>query len=168
MAYTDLSTLHSPTAGTRPPASWGAAVNDNFADYYDNFGSKVGAWTSYTPTLTQSATITKTTTYARYIKYGRLVIAQGVLVATSNGTANNAIQIGLPTTAAQTLVPVGQLWWIASGVYYPVVAALGTTSTFVGLIPATGLNLGQTSAGYDNQVATGDTITFSVQYEATS
>lgn len=51
MAYTDLDTIHTPTAGAAVPATWGAQVNANFDHYYDNFGSKLGAWTSYTPTI---------------------------------------------------------------------------------------------------------------------
>lgn len=163
------------TNATRPTGVEGLKIYETDTDTeYTYSGStwvptaSLGAWTNYTPTLTQSATISKTVTYARYTKTGRTVTAEGVLVATSNGTANNAIQVGIPVTAVQTLVPVGQMWWIASGVYYPVTVALGTTSTFVGLIPATGLNLGNTSGGYDNQVASGDTIGFAVTYEAAS
>lgn len=168
MAYQDLDSIHVPSAGQRPPAAWGTQVNANFDEIYTQLLAKLGAWTSYTPTLTQSATIGKTVTYARYVKLGRLVIAQGVLVATSSGSSNNIIQIGIPVPAVQTLIPVGQLWWVASGVYYPVAAALGTSTTFVGLIPATSLNLGQTFAGYDNQVASGDTLAYSVVYESAS
>lgn len=29
--FVDLNTIHVPTANTRPPAAWGAQVNDNFA-----------------------------------------------------------------------------------------------------------------------------------------
>jgi hypothetical protein len=132
--------------------------------------SRLGAGIDFVPTLTQGVTVTKTTTYARYEKVGRWVTAQGVLACTSAGTANTAIQIGIPAglTAVQTLVPVGLVWWIASGVYYPVPAALGTTTTFVGLILGSALNLGQTSGTFDNQIASGDTIAFNIRFEATT
>ena len=168
MSYVDLDSIHVPAAGTRPPASWGLQVNENFDQLNTEFIGKLGAWTSYVPAWTQSVPITKSITYARYLKVGRLVIAQGVLVATSAGTANNPITVTLQIPAVQTLIPVGHIWWVASGIYYDSPAVLGTTTSFVGVIRATGLNLGQTSTGWDNQVASGDTYAFAVQYESAS
>lgn len=204
--YIDLSTLHTPTPGGHPPATWGAQVRENDQWFQQNRrevctsstlptgfegleiyetdtnrawlhdGSSfipwgnVSAWNTYTPSLTQSATITKTVTYARYWKHGRTVVAQGSLAATSNGTANNVIKIGLPVAGVATLVPGGLIWWIASGVYYPAFAAMDTTSTIVGVLPTLAVNLGQTAtvggSAYDNQVASGDTLAFSFVYEA--
>lgn len=34
MAYVTLSTLHNPTTGTAPPATWGDQINDNFEYVY--------------------------------------------------------------------------------------------------------------------------------------
>lgn len=61
-----------------------------------------GAWLSYTPTLTQSVTVTKTVNYAKYMQVGKLVVVQVFLSVTGAGTAANAILVGLPVTAAQT------------------------------------------------------------------
>lgn len=60
----------------------------------------LGAWQSYTPTLTQSATITKTVTRARYTRYGRFIQGQFSLTASSSGTTANAVAVGLPVAAA--------------------------------------------------------------------
>jgi hypothetical protein len=143
-------------------------LRDNMDYLQQEFVAKLGQWTSYVPTWTQGATISKTVTYSRYIKLGRLVIAQGVLVATSNGTANTAIQVSLPVAAVQVLATVGQIWWIGSSLYYETTAALGTSTSFVGVLRGTSLNLGQTSAGWDNQVASGDTYSYHIFYESAS
>lgn len=208
MPYVDLNSLHTPTPGDSPPATWGSQVRENDEWFQANRrevctsstlptgfegleiyetdtnrmwlhdGSafkpigNLSAWNTYTPTLTQSATISKTVTYARYNQIGRQVVAQGSLAATSAGTANNVIKIGLPVTGVQTLVPGGMIWWIASGVYYTACAAMDTTSTIVGVLPTLAVNLGQTAtvggSAYDNQVASGDTLAFSFVYEAAS
>jgi hypothetical protein len=151
-----------------PASDLNTHVRDDMDYLNQEVVAKLGQWTSYVPTWTQSATISKTVTYSRYIKLGRLVIVQGVLVATSAGTANNAIQVSLPFPAVQVLATVGQIWWIASSVYQETTAALGTSTTFVGVIRGTGLNLGHTSAGWDNQVASGDTYSYHIFYESTS
>jgi hypothetical protein len=102
MAYVDLDSIHVPSAGNRPPASWGAQVNENFDVLYDEYLAKLGVWTSWTPTVTQAGSITKTVTYARYIKLGRLVIAQAYLAITGAGSSATAVTVSLPVTAAQS------------------------------------------------------------------
>ena len=57
------------------------------------------AWVDYTPTLTQSATITKTITNARYCQIQKTVFVQVYMIATSAGTAGNILKIGLPIAA---------------------------------------------------------------------
>jgi hypothetical protein len=57
------------------------------------------AWVDYTPTLTQSATVTKTIVIARYCQFQKTIIGQVVLNATSAGTIGNAVRIGLPIAA---------------------------------------------------------------------
>lgn len=67
------------------------------------FGS---AWTSWTPTMTQSGAVTITTTYAKYAIFGRLVVCQGDLTMTSAGTATNPIILAsLPSAIAPALTP---------------------------------------------------------------
>ena len=52
------------------------------------------AWRDWTPTVTQSGSVTVTVTYARYIVLARTVITQAQLSITGSGTGNNAIVIG--------------------------------------------------------------------------
>lgn len=67
-------------------------------------------WISYTPTLTQTVAVTKTVSYAKYMKVGRLVTVNFLLAVTGSGTAATAIKVGLPVTAAYSgggTLPVG-------------------------------------------------------------
>jgi hypothetical protein len=58
------------------------------------------AWTSWTPTVTQSGSVTVTNTRSRYARYGRTIIATFNLAVTGTGTTANAIVVSLPVTAA--------------------------------------------------------------------
>jgi hypothetical protein len=62
--------------------------------------NSAGTWQDYTPTWTQSATITKTVDWARYMQLNDLVIGSVKMTASSAGTADNKILIGLPVTAS--------------------------------------------------------------------
>ena len=57
-------------------------------------------WTSYTPVITQGATITKTVTNAIYTRVNRIVFFQIQLALTSAGTANTPILIDAPVAAS--------------------------------------------------------------------
>lgn len=54
---------------------------------------------SWTPTITQSATVTTTVTRANYHRVGAFVYAQADLAITGTGTAGNAIACSLPVVA---------------------------------------------------------------------
>lgn len=58
------------------------------------------AWESYTPTVTQGATITFTNTYSKYARINKIVIYSFNLALTSAGTAANNLQITLPINVA--------------------------------------------------------------------
>lgn len=59
------------------------------------------AWATYTPTLLQSATVTKTVTYARWVRLGRTIHFALKLVVTGAGTAANPVRVGLPVAGLQ-------------------------------------------------------------------
>lgn len=168
MTWTDLDSINTPTSGKRAPAAWGAAVNANMDHLNDNVLAKLGQWTSFTPYLTQSNTPTKTYTYARYMKLGRLVIAQVYIVLTSSGTAGNNINVGIQGTAAQSGVPVGQFYVYdaSAGLNYTGVAALATTTSVYGLVSGSAGVLG--AAGFTAALAAGDAVLYNIQYEAAS
>jgi hypothetical protein len=59
--------------------------------------------TNFTPTMSQLGGITLSTATGRYIRYGPLVIATTRCIASSSGTASNALVVGgLPVTALDT------------------------------------------------------------------
>ena len=58
-----------------------------------------GTWSTWTPTLVQGVTVTATVAAARYMKIGKMITGQVLLVATSTGTANNNIKVTLPFAA---------------------------------------------------------------------
>ena len=59
-----------------------------------------GEFQTYTPTWTQSATITKTVNWARYTQLNKFVYVSMKMTASSAGTASNNILVGLPVTAS--------------------------------------------------------------------
>jgi hypothetical protein len=71
--------------------------------------NSAGAWQDYTPTWTQNATITKTVNWARYTKLNKWVQVSIKMTATSAGTANNVIKVGLPVNAATNNGVIGSL-----------------------------------------------------------
>lgn len=71
--------------------------------------NSAGSWQDYTPTWTQSATITKTTNWARYTQLGKWVQGSIKMTASSAGTANNKILVGLPVSASTNNFIIGQM-----------------------------------------------------------
>lgn len=130
-----------------------------------------GAWTDYTPTLTQSATVTKTVSYARYRKVGRKVDVAMLLSVTGTGTAGQEIVVGLPPfTPVQTnnqSAGVGDVFDSSAVLDYFAVVAIGS-STFK-LFP-TSVN-GVTALGgaaFTAALANGDAIRATFSYESTT
>lgn len=70
----------------------------------------MNAWEAYTPTLTQSATVTKTVDRATFVRQGRVVTGQFSLSVTGAGTAGNAVRLGLPVAAVATGIVCGTAW----------------------------------------------------------
>lgn len=129
------------------------------------------AWTAYTPTLTQTGAVTKTVTYARYQRVGRLIVAQFALSCTGAGTGGIAVIMGLPVAAA-AVIPAGQtigagkIGDASTGLAYRGLAELLTATTF-GFIPTSGTNnnyLG--TVEFTAALASGDGISATVTYEA--
>jgi hypothetical protein len=69
--------------------------------------NSAGAWQDYTPTWTQSATITKTVNWARFTQLNKLVQGSIKMTASSAGTANNKILVGLPVGASTNNFIIG-------------------------------------------------------------
>ena len=168
MAYSDLDSIHVPAAGNRAPASWGLQVNANFDAIYDDVLAKLGQWTSYTPSLQQGGNVSKTVTYARYIKLGRLVIAEIYLQVTGSGSSSTAIEVGLPVTAAQSIVSTGtfRVYDASVPTNRTGIAVLANTGEVSGLMDNVTDYMG--AAGFTAALASSDSVIVNVTYEAAS
>lgn len=148
-------------------ANWNAHVRDNLKALLP---LDIVAWTSYTPTFTQSGAVSKTVTYAKYQQIGKIVTVRGLLVCTGSGTANALITIGLPVTAATTTdVPCGT-GYIKTTSWFPGLATTVSTTT-IALIDATAstgssLGLGQTGTAASGALASTNQVGFFACYEA--
>lgn len=134
-----------------------------------------GAWTSWTPAVTQSNSVASTNTRSRYAKHGRTVIAYCNVAITGTGTPDNAILVTLPVAAAD----INCLRHVGVGVWFdnsPFSSAKGTvtgaTTTTVGFeVMINGNNvfrLGESISGYGTAITTNDGISFTAIYEAAS
>lgn len=165
------------TSGTRPASPVeGMVIYETDTDKLQVYGgaawvevATTAAWSTYTPTLTQSGAVTKTVTYARYQRIGRMVTAEFLLSITGTGTAANAVSIGLPFTAAQAAnmaAGSGYIFDTSAGVTFGGIAMLATTSTVV-LQPTSADAAGALGVSvFAAALASGDSVSGSITYEA--
>lgn len=126
----------------------------------------VDAWTSYTPTLTQSTTLTKTVTYARYQRIGRTIHMAVDLAITSAGVSGNNIVLGLPLTASVVTGVVGVFRYFDAGNTIYTGTALGaSTTTVVFYVSSNGNAMGVNPTF---AAASGDSLQCQITYEALS
>jgi len=125
-----------------------------------------GAWTSWSPSITQSGSVTYTGT-GKYEKVGRSVRYAGVFNITSAGTGGVIVKIGAPVTAAAANVPTGTGWIYDLSVTtnYRGPVNLWDTSTFS--IVSAG-NGGMGANEFTAALASGDVISIAGTYEAAS
>lgn len=126
------------------------------------------AWTNYTPTFSQTATITKTVQYAKYMQVGKLVFCNGTVTATSSGTSGGIVQIGLPVTPLITSnAAIGTfLFTGGAGHYVNKVgsATVASSSTFGGFVQDGVSNWFGVNPAF--QILSGDYIYWQIVYEA--
>ena len=125
-----------------------------------------GAWTSWTPTVTQSGSVTVTNTRSRYARYGRMIVAEFDLQATASGSAGSGVLVSLPVTAASvsSVNGVGSILDGGTGYYVGVWQAFSTTTVQLIAHAQTGAVGGTPSFA----LASGDFIRGTVTYEAAS
>lgn len=171
------STAARDAAITAPVAGQVAATTDTYslwfrgASAWVQVGPLATTWATWTPTLTQSGTVTATVTYGRYMRVGRTIIAQCDLAATGAGTGNNKITVSLPVTAAAAgsrVVGSGHVYDTSGAVNYSQNAVLDSTTTAAIHSTGAGQLLGVTGSAFNGALAAGDAITFSLTYEAAS
>lgn len=131
------------------------------------------AWTTYTPTLTQSGAVSKTTSYGSYMRLANFVLVQVYLDVTGAGTGNNAITFTLPIAAlaGTPARPIGDGFVTdasASTQYNAVIRILSTTTAgFYSGNAATSssLALGLTSSPMGAALANTDVVAATVAYQ---
>ena len=129
-----------------------------------------GAWSTYTPTLTQSATPTKTVTIGRYARIGRTIVGTVSLAVTSSGTAANAVLVGLPVASIAYAVNgsalgVGTIFDTSASSFYTgalIYVSTTTAAIYGGGGVASALGITQFTAA----IASGDVVTYNFCYEA--
>lgn len=139
--------------------------------------NSAGTWSTYTPSWTQSATITKTVNWARYSQLNKLVQVQVKMTSSAAGTANNVIKVGLPVNASSNNFVMGYGLIIDaslnSGTIYPIVPVYDTTSTVKFVAPTVSGDsdydnsyVGQTASQLAFTLASSDIIFLTLTYEA--
>jgi hypothetical protein len=132
-----------------------------------------GAWTSFTPTLWQNATVTATLNRAVYMQIGKLVIGHVHFTSGGTGTTNSSgIQIRnteLPAPAYTTNpLSIGSGDYQLSGGNFLVLSVVQASATAFGFYRdgysyTTGSSVG---AGGISAIASGDKIRCHFMYEA--
>jgi hypothetical protein len=153
--------------------SWnGAALTESDINLY--LMGEGGAWTTWTPTITQSGSVTCTVNRATYGRWGRMIQATAFLTVTGTGTASNAVVIGgLPAAAAYSTgsIGYGAISDLSATRTYPGIAALSSTTAFVFLGTSTvsaDIQLGVATSAFTAALANTDQISFTIMYEAAS
>jgi hypothetical protein len=166
------------TSATRPAGTAGQLIYETDTTRYMgynggwvNFGL-LAAWNTYAPSVVQSGVVTHTDSYARYFKIGRLVSFIVVLDITGTGTANTAVSVSLPFTAAVSntnmTIGSGHIRDVSAGLKYFGLAVQASTTTVALLEIAQGTDrlLGATGASFAAALASPDFISIQATYEA--
>jgi hypothetical protein len=152
--------------------SWnGAALTESDINLY--LTGEGGAWTTWTPTLQQAGVVTATVNHAVFGRWGRLIMASFRLTATGAGSANIAVQVSLPVTAARAVGSLGSgvIFDLSAGLLYSGTPILASTTGLqfeghgAGVSPN---SLGSTGSYFTAALAAGDVVTATITYEAAS
>lgn len=129
-----------------------------------------GAWTSFTPAITQSSGVTATVSRSTYQRSGRMITWTFSLVVTGTGTASNPIRVSIPVTAATSGfvgVGAGLIYDSSATTTYAGTWSLNTTSS-IEMFRDGAANVAVGQAGMTAALASGDQITGTIVYEAAS
>lgn len=151
--------------------TWVAGDVVTAADVTTYLSGEGGAWSTWTPAITQSGAVTATVNHAVYGRWGRLIVASFRLTVTGAGTSSNAVAISLPVTAARSIgsVGTGLIFDTSASLSYTGQCDIASTTTIqyspqgVGVSPN---SLGATGSGFTAALAVGDVLTGFLTYEA--
>lgn len=140
---------------------------------WSTVGPVHGALTSWTPTVTQSGSVTVTVNYAKYQRVGRMIMGWFKVTCTGSGTISNPVIIGgIPATAAASDVGIGPatLYDTSTTQNWLGLLTLESTTTF-SIASGDGSTGGDARFGMDqftNALASGDIIKGAFTYEASA
>lgn len=123
-------------------------------------------WMTFTPTLTQSAAVTKTVTSASYTQIGKTVTAEIVLAITGAGTAGQPIKVGLPVPARASNAVVGSGSMYDASASFRYVCEVGAATVSELYLGANGNSTDVLGVSPSLALAAGDGIRINVTYEA--
>jgi hypothetical protein len=130
-----------------------------------------GAWSSWSPTITQSGSVAYSGSYGGSGRWGRKIVAQGEFNITGTGTAANIVTVALPATAVNVGHPIGNGWIYdaSTGLFHfgQILTQTTTTASFIIQTNGSGATyLGTTS--FTAALASGDIVCVNLCYEAAS
>ena len=193
--YLDISSVISPSAGTHTYKlslqgtagtidSTPGATNPAFILVEDVTGTLWNgttvtsgmvaseAWTDFSLTWTQGATVTYTTSHCRYIKFGRMVHVVMRLDATGAGTATTALFTTLPVNAFFTVTEptlgAGFFYDASANLIYPIHIQLASATQirFRGVTSTANADFGVTGSPFALAIASGDILSLGFTYES--
>lgn len=176
--YVRQQVVTTCTSGTRPTGVEGRCIfetDTNLLLTYDGSSwvqmGATGAWVSWTPTVTQSGSVTVTNTRSRYTRHGRTIHFSINVSVTGSGTASNEIVVSLPVEAASandiTAAGTGLVYDDSVGIVYPGIMYPSSTTAF--RLKASDVSTGVSligSGAFAAGLASSDWIRVSGTYEA--
>jgi hypothetical protein len=135
-----------------------------------------GAWTTWTPVVTQGSTPSLTVYSAVYMRVGRMITFEALVNITSTATAANDITISLPIAAKARYSGTNLIYFGVGAIYNANLGIInsGPLNTISGLadkvrIKATSSSTSTQFLGgfeFTEALTTGDTVSVSGTYEA--
>jgi hypothetical protein len=176
----DANTILAATADNTPVAlTVGAstflgrkAAGDISAMSVTEAGTLLGAYTSYTPTITQGVTITTSSLTANYCQIGKHVHAYGACVVSNSGTSGQGIGLTLPVTpqslpgTAGGAIGVGMILDASATWYKALVINDGPGMVFYNTDTNNGASRIGAANGPQFGLVSGDSIQWDITYQA--
>lgn len=127
----------------------------------------IGAWTSYTPTVTQNGTRTATINYAKYCVFNKFCVVNVDIEITNAGTAGNILTVSAPinlnTTVTRSLGAA--LFYDLSATDVILLNVVRDTASTFRFVSDASTSLTGFGSSPSLAVASGDIISFSAAYE---
>lgn len=145
------------------------AISIYTGSVWTTFGTAHGVLGAWTPTVTQTGSVTVTVTYAKLQRIGRYISGWFKLAVTGSGSAGTAVIVSAPVTALEADISVGtaMLQDQSTNTYYNSNLHMESTSSFSLRHPVVGAGDSRLGvAGFTVGLASGDLLRGQFHYEA--